>query len=128
MNPIIGSKTLNSWEKQWLNVGFLNSTNVDHLKSVIGVFAIIDKKTKEIYAVGAGTEFNNGGLKKRLMDFIRQSDSARSHYMGKKINKHLNKIEVLVIKTGNSINDVVKTYDLRNALIKKYNPIWNLSK
>jgi len=125
MEKIIGGKSITDWEQQWQDIGSLNEQNVAGLNDTIGVFAVKDKISGKIYAIGAGTEYTNGGLRKRLMDFIRLSDSARSHFMGQKINKHLKNIRISVIKTGSDETKVEPTYQLRNDLIEKYNPEWN---
>lgn len=117
-----------SWELKRKSIGKLNDANIANLSDVAGVFIIRRSSDKKIVYIGKGVEINNGGLRKRLKDFYRQSDSARNHPGGENIHDNLEDVYAEVIETG-SDEEAVKTADeLKKAMIKRYNPIWNFQK
>lgn len=120
----IGDKTFPEWEQTGENIGNLNEQNVESIREA-GVFFIKRKSDQKIVYIGQGTEVNNGGLRKRLMDFIRESDSARDHYAGQMIHDNINDIEVEVIKMGTDDQAALNAAELKKVLVKRYSPIWN---
>ena len=52
--------------------------------------------------VGRSIELHNGGFRKRLSDYRRQSDSARTHSSGRTINENLDRIRTYILIVGNT--------------------------
>ena len=75
--------------------------------------------------VGRAIELYNGGFRKRLSDYRRESNSARKHTSGKTINAHLNEIETCLLIVGNTPNAIIATKEMEPVFIQYYSPPWN---
>ncbi len=76
-NTLICGKPLQQWDAEWVPVaGGFTKLHSD-LCHVVGLFRAV--LSGEVMYIGKGTEFTNGGLRKRLADFRRKSPSARGH-------------------------------------------------
>ena len=78
--------------------------------------------------VGRAIELHNGGFRKRLSDYRRDSDSARKHKSGQLINEHIDQIATDIMIVGNTEEAVQLTNILEDQFIAKYNPPWNKQK
>ena len=68
---------------------------------------------------------HNGGFRKRLSDYRRQSDSARTHTSGRIINENLDDIVTYILVVGHDEQAVEITKKLEGKFIAKYRPAWN---
>ena len=75
--------------------------------------------------VGRAIELHNGGFRKRLSDYRRQSNSARTHSSGRTINENLDRIRTYILIVGDDENAVEVTKQLEGKFIAKYRPEWN---
>ena len=75
--------------------------------------------------VGRAIELNNGGFRKRLSDYRRDSDSARKHMSGRIIHEHLDEIETYILVVGDTQEAIEITRKLEGEFVRKYNPEWN---
>lgn len=80
----------------------------------------------KIYYIGRAIEYNNGGFRKRLRDYVRDSDSARTHKSGGKMNENADMIQISILVVGDTEKDVETTKQLERAFIMKYAPQWNV--
>lgn len=113
---------LSEWEK----IGFLNESDVnfkDYNKN-IGIYKAIYEGV--IVYIGKATELNNGGFRKRLRDYTRESDSARNYPSGQKMYENRNNIIIEIFIVENSEGGVERANELEIEFISQFNPKWNL--
>jgi hypothetical protein len=119
----LGNKSLSQWECEWKYVGSLDGNFSDY-SGYVGVYCA--KLNGEIVYIGRATEWNNGGFRKRLSDYTRSSESARSHRSGQKMYEHKSKLQISIIITGKDAEASNLAGRLELALIYKYKPEWNV--
>ena len=98
-----------------------------------GVYKMKDKDTKKTKYVGRAIEYNNGGFRKRLSDYTRESGSSRKHSSGKTIFENRNNLYVEFCSTGKGEKGANKARKLEKKIIKKekkkgsslFNVQWN---
>ena len=122
---IIGHKRLAEWDKEWKPIGKLADINLGILKGKYGVYrGILNYK---IVYLGVASEYKKG-LKKRLNDYIRKSDSGRNFDAGRKMHKHKNEIDIEIIYVGDDNLSSIISCMLECPMIAKHDPRWNRSK
>jgi hypothetical protein len=121
--PTIGGKTLREWEGSWQYLGTLDSANLSHLSSSVGLYRA--KLQGEIVYIGRAVEYSNGGLRKRLSDYTRESDSSRKHASGQSMNKHASQLSIDVLITGSDPEAVDAAKKLEQYFIGAHSPAWN---
>jgi len=119
----MGTKTLNEWERSWAYLGPLSSLNLSHLSSSVGLYRA--KLNGEIVYLGRAVEFSNGGLRKRLSDYTRESNSGRKHQSGQKMNKNADDLEIEILVTGKDAEAAMIAKKLEPYFIGLYRPEWN---
>ncbi len=125
-SDVIGEKSINEWDREWKSIGSLKTCSLTPYNHSVGLYRmVISGETKY---VGRAIELNNGGFRKRLSDYRRDSDSARIHASGSTINQNIDKIEVYILVVGNDQEAVNNTRKLEGKFIAKYNPEWNKQK
>lgn len=118
------NKTVLQWDKEWVCIGPLKTANLTPYNHCVGLYRHV-VKGKTMY-VGRAIELNNGGFRKRLSDYRRESDSARKHQSGKTINAHLDEITTYILVVGDDQAAVEKTKRLEGQFIAYYGfPEWN---
>lgn len=123
----VGGKTIDQWDRQWQKLGILSNLSMDDLRPYnhhAGLYkAVMNGK---IYYIGRAVEYNNGGFRKRLRDYVRDSESARTHKSGKQMHENADRIQLSILVVGSSDEAVEITKVLEKALIRKYTPQWNI--
>ena len=126
-NPIVSNFERIEIDGRWEYIGNLYDAymrnKLHKYSKQIGLYA--HKINGEVKYIGRATEYNNGGLSKRLSDYCRLNGSARKHPSGQKIYENRRKIETFVLVVGNDEEAKQKTIELEKKYIKKYNPSWN---
>ena len=118
------SYSLSEWDRKWVCIGPLKTANLTPYNHCVGLYRhVINGET--VY-VGRAIELNDGGFRKRLSDYRRESDSGRIHTSGRLINQNLSKITTYVLVVGDTKEDVETTKELEKLFVKKYNPKWNI--
>jgi len=79
---------------------------------------------KVVY-IGRAVEYSNGGLRKRLSDYTRESDSSRKHTSGQLMNQHASQLSVDILITGSDSDAVEVAKKLEQYFIGIYSPEWN---
>ena len=116
-------KSFAEWNSEWESIGPLISADLSPYNRYVGLYMhLINGKTMYI---GRAIELYNGGFRKRLSDYRRESNSARKHTSGKTINAHLNEIETCLLIVGNTPNAVIATKEMEPVFIQYYSPPWN---
>lgn len=116
--------SLSEWDRKWVCIGPLKTANLTPYNHCVGLYRhVINGET--VY-VGRAIELNNGGFRKRLSDYRRESDSGRTHTSGRLINQNLSKITTYVLVVGDTEEAVDTTKELEKLFVKKYNPKWNI--
>lgn len=119
----IFGKTISQWDSGWESIGMLESADLTPYNHCVGLYRhVVDGKTKY---VGRAIELHNGGFRKRLSDYTRNSDSARKHKSGQKIYENLSRIHTYILVVGDTQEAVDATKRLEGYFIRKYNPEWN---
>ena len=120
---LYGGKSLDQWDRQWISIGRLESADLSPYSNCVGLYRhVVHGKTKYL---GRALELYNGGIRKRLSDYRRDSDSARKHTSGRIIHENLSDITTYVLVVGDNEEAVSVTKSLEPAFISKYNPEWN---
>jgi len=125
VNPYaIGGRTLDEWEQEWRGLGILNNLNLTPYNRYVGVYrAWLNNR---IIYIGRAIEWNNGGFRKRLSDYTRDSDSARKHKSGQKMYEYRDQLNMEIIITGSDEESTKVAGQLEARLIAKYQPAWNV--
>ena len=125
--PLVKGKNVDQWDREWKFIARLSEMELHHLKEYnksIGLYkAVLNGK---IVYIGRAIEYANGGFRKRLRDYTRDSNSARKHQSGQKMNEHRNLLDIYFLVVGNSAEDVNHVKVLERAFIRKYRPEWNV--
>ena len=120
---LYGGKTIQQWDQEWVSIGKLKNANLTQYNHSVGLYRhVVHGKT--MY-VGRAIELHNGGFRKRLSDYRRQSDSARTHTSGRIINENLDDIVTYILVVGHDEQAVEITKKLEGKFIAKYRPAWN---
>lgn len=97
-----------------------------------GVYKMKDTNTNETKYVGRAIEHKNGGFRKRLSDYTRDSSSSRKHASGKTIYNNKDNLYVEFCSTGRGEKGAKKAKSLEKKIIKKekkksslFNVHWN---
>ena len=118
-----GGKSVEEWDCEWVSIGMLKTADLSPYNHCVGLYRhVINGTTKY---VGRAIELNNGGFRKRLSDYRRESNSARKHSSGRTIYEHLDEIETFILVVGNDFEAVETTRKLEGQFVRKYNPEWN---
>ncbi|NLH92731.1 MAG: hypothetical protein GX466_00690 [Candidatus Cloacimonetes bacterium] len=121
--PTVGGRTFREWESKWQYVGYLDSIDLSPYSSYVGLYkAELDGK---VMYVGRAVEYSNGGIRKRLSDYTRESDSARKHTSGRLMHAHAADLEIYVLLVGRDEEATEATRKLERYFIGKYSPEWN---
>ena len=121
---VIGGKTVYEWEDSWSQLGLLSSATLSNLSDLIGLYRA--KLDEQIVYVGRAVEYSNGGMRKRLSDYTRKSDSARKHKSGKLMHENANQLLIDILITGCNSDAVTTTKKLEEYFIRLYRPKWNV--
>lgn len=118
-----GGKTVSEWDCEWQYIGKLKDANLTPYNSCVGLYRHVVNGTTKY--VGRAIELNNGGFRKRLSDYRRESNSARKHASGRTIYENLDRIETYILVVGNTQEAVEITKKLEGEFVIRYNPEWN---
>lgn len=122
-DPTYLGKTVDEWNREWKSIGFLKDADLSPYNHCVGLYRhVISGKT--MY-VGRAIELHNGGFRKRLSDYRRNSNSARKHTSGRMIHEHLDEIQTYILVVGSNEEAVEATKKLEGIFIGKFNPPWN---
>lgn len=116
-------------ELSWQHIGCLGEL-YDHHKEILSryhdcVGLYMHKINGRIMYIGRAVEYNNGGFRKRLSDYCRDSDSARKHPSGQKIYANRYRIQTYVMVVGKDREAAERTKLLEKQYIARHNPPWN---
>ena len=117
-------KSVTEWDSKWICIGPLKTADLSPYNHCVGLYRhVVNRKT--MY-VGRAIELNNGGFRKRLSDYRRESDSARKHLSGRTIHENLDEITTYLLIVGDTQEAVNETKHLEGQFIAYYGfPEWN---
>ncbi|TLS54093.1 hypothetical protein FE782_01750 [Paenibacillus antri] len=124
---LIGGLSVDQWDSRWQRLGILGSLTLSDLSRYnqsIGLYKA-ELGGKTVY-IGRAVEYNNGGFRKRLRDYLRSSDSGRTHTSGGKMNQYADRITLSILVVGTSEKEVGLVKELEVAMIMKHGPAWNV--
>jgi len=108
----------------WRYIGTLDNVDDRDLRHLVGIYKAVLKG--EIVYIGRAVEFSNGGLKKRLADYTRESDSGRKHKSGQLMHQNASDLKMYIMVTGSDSEASDKARELEIELINRYQPAWNV--
>lgn len=114
--------------EEWTAIGRLadlTPEKIKYLRKTVGFYRFIDENGKEVY-LGKAVEFDNGGIAKRLMDYIRPSDSARRHGSGRAIHGRKDTLIVKILKVGDDQNARTLVDETEKNMIEQFKPELNV--
>lgn len=114
---------VDKWNSRWVCIGKLAKADLKPYNHCVGLYR--HEIGGRIMYIGRAVEYNNGGFRKRLSDYRRESNSARTHTSGRTINQHLDEITTYILIVGSDANAAQLTKKLEPLFIEKYNPPWN---
>ena len=100
------------------SLGTLGDVGLEELRAFnhsIGIY-IMTLGVLPVY-IGRAVEFKNGGLRKRLRDYLREGNSARKHTSGRMINSLKDDLLLYVIELGHTEEDVALVENAESSLI-----------
>ena len=117
-------KSIAEWDSKWVCIGRLKTADLSQYNHCVGLYRhVVNGKTMYI---GRAIELHNGGFRKRLSDYRRNSDSARKHKSGRTIYQHLDEIITYILIVGDDEEAVATTKKLEGLFIARYGfPAWN---
>lgn len=116
-------KSISEWDREWIDIGMLKDANLTPYNHCVGLYRhVVNGETKY---VGRAIELYNGGFRKRLSDYRRASNSARTHTSGRIINENLDRIRTYILIVGNDEEAIYVTKQLEGRFIERYRPEWN---
>lgn len=127
-----GGFTLDQWDKRWIRLGNLEDLTIENLKPYnksIGLYKATENGT--VKYIGRAIEYNNGGFRKRLRDYVRPSDSGRKHQSGQRMNSNAENLVISILIVGNSVAQVETVKELEKTMIQRYgnvSEIWNVQR
>lgn len=122
----IGGRTIQEWDRKWQRIGTLETVNLTPYNRYVGLYRAF-LHGKLVY-IGRAIEWNNGGFRKRLSDYRRESHSARKHSSGQLMYKHRHELQMEIMITGEGQTAADHARTLERIFIGKYNPPWNVQK
>lgn len=124
--PEFAGRTLQNWDADWMLVkGGFTVVHSD-LRHHVGLFRAC-LGGSNMY-IGKAVEVDNGGLRKRLSDFRRESPSGREHHGAQRIYDHLDELDLQVLITGSDQRAKEIAELLKLAMIVRHLPPWNMEK
>ena len=122
---VVGSKTVGEWTKEWrrLEGGF--NVRQTCVNKTVGLFRAV--YSGQTMALGQACEYSNGGLRKRISDFRRKSESSRKGFMGEFIHDNRHQLEAYVLCVGKNEDAAAMTNQLRGYMLELYKPPKNAS-
>ena len=121
--PTVGGKTIREWENSWQYAGRLSSMDLSPYSSYVGLYKA--ELNGRVMYVGRAIEYSNGGIRKRLSDYTRDSDSARKHTSGRLMHANAADLEIYLLLVGHDEEAAAATRKLERYFIGKYSPEWN---
>ncbi|MBI9031044.1 hypothetical protein JEZ13_03415 [bacterium] len=108
----------------WRYIGTLDNVDDGDLRHLVGIYKAV--LNGEIVYIGRAVEFNNGGLKKRLADYTRESESSRKHKSGQLMHQNASDLKMYIMVTGSDSQAANEARELEIEMINRYQPAWNV--
>lgn len=125
LQPSISQKdrTISDWEHIGCLGELYDQGRLSEWNDCIGLY--MHKINGKVMYIGRAIEYNNGGFRKRLSDYCRDSGSARKHPSGQKIYANRYRIQTYLLVVGNDEAAKAKTILLEKLFVGQFNPPWN---
>jgi hypothetical protein len=120
----IGGRTVEEWDRMWQSVGVLADADLAPLNRSVGLYRAI--LHGQVMYIGRAMEWDNGGFRKRLSDYRRDSDSGRKHGSGQKMFAQRDELWIEVLVTGEDAAAADVARRLEPLFVGKYRPAWNV--
>jgi len=117
------AKSVRDWDKEWQPLGTLANVSLSHLSHSVGLYRA--SLNGEVVYIGRAVEYNNGGLRKRLSDYTRASDTGRKHRSGQHMHKHAHELQMDILVTGSDAEAAKLAKKLEPQFVRLYRPKWN---
>lgn len=97
----------------WIKKGKLDKADMKGHNKEIGLYRLSQNGATKY--IGRAIEENNGGFRKRISDYRRESHSARKHNFGKLINQNMSNLDLEIMPLGNTRADREKVKKVEKA-------------
>lgn len=119
----IGGKTVSEWDREWLSIGTLSSVQLTPYNKYVGLYRAF--LNGNLVYIGRAIEWNNGGFRKRLSDYRRDSNIARKHKSGTLMYQYHEQLQIEILISGSDKQAADVAIILEKVMIGKNNPPWN---
>lgn len=120
--PEIGGRCLCEWARRWQPLGVLQDV-AGIAPCDVGLYRA--KLQGRIVYVGKAIEYKNRGLRKRLSDYVRESDSGRKNKAGQYLHEHAHVLKIDILITGTDLRAAESARRLEHGFIFVHQPDWN---
>jgi hypothetical protein len=117
----IGPKTIEEWNSEWANIPAWMSPDTYELQGEVGVIRFLEDG--KVVAYSLGTELV-AGLRKRLADFFRDSESGRNYATGRRIYTQRHRLTVQVLVAGSDAAAPRDARQLKSEMMRLHPPAW----
>ncbi len=117
----IGPKTSEEWNSGWADIPAWMSPATYKLHGEVGLIRFFEDG--EVVAYSLGTELE-AGLRKRLADFFRESESGRNYATGRRIYANRHGLKVQVLATGSDAAAQGYARMLKPEMMRLKPPAW----
>lgn len=117
----IGPKTVEEWDQGWANIPAWMSPDTYKLHGEVGLIRFLEDGKVVAYSLGTELE---AGLRKRLADFFRESESGRNYATGRRIYAHRHGLKVQVLTTGSDAAAQGYAHLLKPEMMRLNPPAW----
>lgn len=100
------------------------ASDLSEYRDKVGLYRLRNQAGEVVY-VGRAIEYDNGGLRKRLRDYTRDSDTGRKHASGQQIYANREDLTVEVLVVGNDAAAAALVKQIEPDAIREDNPLWN---
>ncbi len=100
------------------------ASDLSDYRDKVGLYRMKNQAGDVVY-VGRAVEHDNGGLRKRLRDYTRDSDTGRKHKSGQQIYANRENLTVEVLVVGNDAAAAALVKQFEPDAIREDKPLWN---
>jgi len=118
---LIDGKTIEEWDSEWADIPAWMSPDTYKLHGEVGLIRFLEDGKVVAYSLGTELE---AGLRKRLADFFRESESGRNYATGRRIYAQRHGLKVQVLTTGSDAAAQGYAHLLKSEMMRLHPPAW----
>lgn len=118
---LIDGKTIEEWNSDWADIPAWMNPDTYDLHGEVGLIRFLEDGKVVAYSLGTELE---AGLRKRLADFFRKSESGRNYATGRRIYTQRHGLKVQVLITGSDAAAQGYAHLLKPEMMRLKPPAW----